>query len=230
MPTRTGRPCSWRALRALSTMIIAPLRSQPVSPQPTACSSSRPRFRTEGATLGPSPKSRSPPAASSGPGQGRRSAVRPRFRACRTRPLVARLRQVFEHLIAMSEAFWNVNGAVVVGGQLDFDVLEKGRALRPQVHDDVKDAAAGASNVPRLRRRRVLEVHSSHCPAGPVEPDVRLGDHGLEPVPLELMLAKGAGEEAAVVLPRLDVHDERTAELRLRESNPSSSTRAVCRA
>src|SRR5258708_3068726 len=56
--------------------------------------------------------------------------------------LVAGLGAVLEHLVAMSEPLRHVQRPVVVGAQLDGDVLQVGGALRPQVDDDVEDRSA----------------------------------------------------------------------------------------
>ena len=73
--------------------------------------------------------------------------------------LVAGLGVVLEHLVAVGEALRHVERAMVVRGQLDLDVLEVGRALRPQVDDDVQDRAPGSPDQLGLGRRRILEVH-----------------------------------------------------------------------
>ena len=66
----------------------------------------------------------------------------------------------------------------------------------------------------RLGRRRELEVHPAQRALGGVVGQVGLGDHRLQPVLLELVLAERPGEEAAGVATRLDVDDERAGELR----------------
>ena len=70
-----------------------------------------------------------------------------------------------------------------------------------------------------LGRGRILEVHAAQRALGLVEGDVGLGDHRLQPVLRELVLAEGAGEEPAVVLPALEVDDERALQLRLGEDH-----------
>ncbi len=55
-----------------------------------------------------------------------------------------------------------------------------------------------------------------------VEGDVGLRDHRLQAVRRELVLAEGAREEPAGVLPALEVDDERSGELGLREDHPAS--------
>ena len=100
----------------------------------------------------------------------------------------------------MGEALGHVQRAAVVGAELDLDVLEEGRALRAQVDDDVDDRAARAAHELRLRGGRELEVHPAQRALVLVEGDVRLRDHGLETVLLELVLAERAREVAAVVL------------------------------
>ena len=68
----------------------------------------------------------------------------------------------------------------------------------------------------RLGGGRKLEVHAAQRAALPVERDVGLRDHGLEPVLLELVLAERAREEAALVLTALEVDHERAGERRSR--------------
>ena len=101
---------------------------------------------------------------------------------------------------------------MVVGAQLDGDVLEIGRALGSEVDDDVDDRAARAAHELRLLSGGELEVHSSKRSLALVEGDVRLRDQGLKPVIGELVLAEGSREKAAVVLPPLEVDDERAAQ------------------
>ena len=60
--------------------------------------------------------------------------------------LVARLRAVAQRLITMREALWHVEGAAVLLVQLDGNVLEVGRAFRPQIYDDVENRAACAAH------------------------------------------------------------------------------------
>ena len=55
--------------------------------------------------------------------------------------LVARLGLVPQHLVAVREALRHVERAVVVLAQLDGDVLQVGRALGPEVDDDVENRA-----------------------------------------------------------------------------------------
>ena len=59
-------------------------------------------------------------------------------------------------------------------------------------------------------------------PAHVVEGDVRLGDHGLEAVIGELVLAERAGEVATRVLPPLQVDQERAGQCRLGEDHVPS--------
>ena len=65
----------------------------------------------------------------------------------------------------------------------------------------------------------ILKVHPAHRALAPVEGEVGLRDHRLEPVLLELVLAEGAGEEAAVVLLAIEVDHERPFELGLGEDH-----------
>src|SRR4051812_4648602 len=133
--------------------------------------------------------------------------------------LVARLGSVLERLVAVAKPFRDVEAAVVVRRQLDGDVLEIRRALRPEVHDDVEDRSAGRPHEFRLRRGRVLEVHSPDGSAAVVEGDVRLRDDRLQPALLELLLAEDAGEEAAAVFPALDVDEESALQPGFREDH-----------
>ena len=81
--------------------------------------------------------------------------------------------------------------------------------IAPRVHRTSFVSAAGGNwkciprSVPLRRLKR----------------DVGLCDHRLEPVILELVLAERPGEEPAIVLPALEVDDERARELRLREDH-----------
>ena len=59
-------------------------------------------------------------------------------------------------------------------------------------------------------------------PAKPVEADVRLRDDRLQPVLGKLVLAEGAREEPAVVLPSLEVDDEGSLQLGLGEEQVRS--------
>ena len=56
--------------------------------------------------------------------------------------LVARLGVVDERLVAVREPLRHVERPAVLGAELGRDVLEEGRALGPQVDDDVDDRAA----------------------------------------------------------------------------------------
>ena len=87
-----------------------------------------------------------------------------RLRRVELADLVARLGAVLEHLVAVREPLRHVERAMIVGGQLDRDVLEVRRALRTQVDDDVEDRPARAAHELRLRSRRELEVHPAERP------------------------------------------------------------------
>ena len=121
---------------------------------------------------------------------------------------VARLGPVDQRLVAVGEPLRHVEGASVLLVEADGDVLEIRGALRPEVDDDVDDRAARAPDDLGLGRRRELEVHSAEGAGCAVERHVRLGDHRLQPVALELVLAERAGEVPAVVLTALEVDDE----------------------
>src|SRR5215213_711758 len=142
MPTRMGLPAASRALRALSTMIMASPRdldaeghllAQPLLPGLQE-GSVPVLLRDHGDRQGPlEPKARVV------------VAQRPLVRwAVELADLVARLRPVGQDLVAMGEALGDEQRAMVVLGELDLDVLEPGRRLRPEVHDDVEDRPASA--------------------------------------------------------------------------------------
>ena len=87
---------------------------------------------------------------------------------------------------------------MVVGGELDRDVLEVGRALRTQVDDDVEDRAPRARA--RAWSRRPADTGSASRAACPwlVERDVGLGDDRLQPV-----LANSCWQNVRAKNPRL---------------------------
>ena len=144
--------------------------------------------------------------------------------------LVARLRLVDEGLVAVREPLRHVQRAAVVLVQLDARCSEVCRALGPQVDDDVDDRAARAADDLRLGLRRILEMHAAQRARRRVEGDVRLGDHGLEPVIGELVLAERAREVAARVLPALQVDHEGARQRRLCEDHVSPLLRSgLCR-
>ena len=70
-----------------------------------------------------------------------------------------------------------------------------------------------------LRRRRKLEVHAAHGACDAVEGDVRLGDHRLEAVVGELVLAERAREVPTVVLTPLELDHERSGQRGLLEDH-----------
>ena len=207
-------PASSRALSALSTMIIEPLLRMLRAVR-------RVILRCElGSTSSSKAQARSLSEISvTGSGQVRPSRGSSYVQAalCARRvelaDLVARLGLVLQHLVAVREALGHVERAVVVGGELDGDVLEVGRALRAQVDDDVENRAARAAHELRFRRRRILEVHAAQRALASVERDVGLRDDRLEPVLGEFVLAERAREETAVVLAALEVDDERALSL-----------------
>ena len=128
----------------------------------------------------------------------------------------------------MREPLRHVERAAVVLVQLDGDALQVGRALGPQVDDDVDDRAARAADDLRLRLRRKLEVHAAQRARDVVEGDVRLRDHGLQAVVGELVLAERAREEAARVLAPLEVDHEgagSAVSVKITCSTPSAQAR-----
>jgi hypothetical protein len=122
----------------------------------------------------------------------------------------------------MTEALRDVDGAMVVAGELDRDVAEVRRTLRSQVDDDVEHGAAGTADELRLGGRRILEVDAADRAAKPVEADVRLRDDRLQPVLGKLVLAEGAREEPPVVLPSLEIDDKGSLQLGLGEEQVRS--------
>src|SRR6266568_2680798 len=84
----------------------------------------------------------------------------PAFRAGRVElaHLIARLGPILEDFITVREPFGDVQRAVVVGRELDRDVLEVRRALGTKVHDDVEDRPARRPHELRLGRRRQFEM------------------------------------------------------------------------
>src|SRR3954467_5130867 len=117
IPTRTGLPCSSRALRALSTMIIASSLAPPALQLWLDLLELLPR-RVLGRDFPQRQRPRQP--------QARVGVVQPAFRARRVElaHLVAGLGAVLEHLVAVREPLRHVERAVVVGGQLHRHVLQ----------------------------------------------------------------------------------------------------------
>ena len=75
-------------------------------------------------------------------------------------------------------------------------MLEVGGAFRAKVDDDVKDRATRAAHDFCLGCGWTLKVHAAQCAFFVVKGHVRLRNHGLEPVRLELLLAESPREEA----------------------------------
>ena len=148
---------------------------------------------------------------------GRRSEAALGLRRVELADLVARLGRVFEDLVAVRETFRDVEGAVVVRGELDRDVLEVGRALgrrstmmsriAPRVTRTSFVSAAGG-NWKCIPRRSPCLLKAMLAWA------ITVSGHDRE-----LVLAERAREEAAVVLTALEVDDERASELRLDEEH-----------
>src|SRR5262249_13251131 len=175
IPTRIGLPCSWRALSALSTMIMAF--------PPAARRSNRHlplQFRLDLVERLPGAILRGDLPDGQRPGKSEATVVerQPAFgvRRVELSDVVAGLGAVFEHLVSVRETLRDVERAVVFGAQLDRDVLEIGRTLRTQVDDDVQDRSARGAHQLGLGRGRVLEVHPPHSPFVLVEGDVGLGN------------------------------------------------------
>src|SRR5882724_9690302 len=129
--------------------------------------------------------------------------------------LVARLRTVFERLVPVSESAGHVERAVIVRAQLHRDGLQKSGTLGAEVHDHVEDRSARGPDQLRFGMGRVLEMQAAHRALLLGVRDVDLRHLWLETVLGELPAAKGAREEAAVVLAPLQIQDERTLQLRL---------------
>ena len=107
---------------------------------------------------------------------------------------------------------------MIVRGQLHGDVLEVGRALGPQIDDDVEDRAAACSA--RASSRRPADTGSAcraACPCAGSTPMLACAMTGFSPCCRELVLAEGAGKEPALVLARFEVDDERALQFRLSE-------------
>jgi len=120
---------------------------------------------------------------------------------------------------------------MVVGSELDLHVLEVGRALRAEVHDDVQDRPAGRAHELGLGGGRVLEVHAAQRSLLVVERQVRLRDHRVQAVLGHLFLAERPREEPAGVLHAFELDDEGPFELRFREYHgeihPSDTSNVV---
>src|SRR5271154_5195288 len=87
-------------------------------------------------------------------------------------------------------------------------MFEIGWTLRTEIHYDVEDCAARGAHEFCLRCRRKLEMHSAKRPPPCAESDIRLCYHRVQPVFSQLFLAEGAREEAATVIPRLDIYNK----------------------
>src|SRR5882762_1532712 len=214
-PTRIAFPCSSLALNALSTMIMVGSRAHPALHLALDFLEVLP-----GGVLGRDDGDRQWPLQA----QARIERREPSLGAGRVElaDLVARLRRVLERLIPVREALGHIQRAVVVGAQIHGDRFQEGRALGPQVDDDVEDRPARGADQLRLGVGRILEVHPAQRALPLVVGDVRLRDHRLEAVLGELVLAKGAREEAAVVVPPLQIEDEGALQLGLGEDHDSS--------
>ena len=119
----------------------------------------------------------------------------------------------------MRESLRDVQGPMVLLSQFDRQVPKVAGRFGPQVHDDVEDRTAGGADQFRLSGRRALEMHPPQCPHSVVVCEVGLGDHGLQAVFCELLLAERSGEESAIILAQLEVDHERPAEFGLGEDH-----------
>ena len=102
-------------------------------------------------------------------------------------------------------------------------MLQIGRALGPQVDNDVQNATARASHQFRLGGRWKLEMHSAHCALLAVVSDIDLRNDRLQPMRLEFFFAECAGEEAALVFPALQIDEKGPFQLGLSENQVSVS-------
>src|SRR5882672_1098352 len=191
MPTRIGLPSRSRAFSALSTIITVPSQPCPCCPTQVGAVPSATRldahftlqFRLDliqgqpAAVLGRHLADRKRPAQPE-PAIVVQEAAFGRRRV-ELADLVAGLGLVGEHLVAMRKPLGHVERAVVVGGELDSDVIQIGRALRSQIDDDVENCTARAPHQLGLCRRRVLEMHAAERSLAGVEGDVALCDDGL---------------------------------------------------
>src|ERR1700682_1176855 len=212
MPPRLVLPCSSLAFNAVSTMIIVPSRHHFAL---HFCLDLRERLPRR--VLGRDDCNLQRPDELEPGVEGRQAALR--AGGVELAYLVAGLRPVLERLIAVREPLPHVEGPVVVGAQLHRDGCQEGRALRPQIHDDVEDGSPRGAHQLGLGVRRELEVHPPHGPLAFVEGDVALRDHRLETVLGELLLTEGAREEPPVVVAPLEIEDEGAFELRFREDH-----------
>ena len=113
----------------------------------------------------------------------------------------------------MREALRHVQRTAVLFVQLNGNVVEIARAFRAQIYDDIKNRAAGAPHQLGLRRRRKLEVHSTHCALPKVVRDICLCDNGLESVSGEFFLAESSREKPSWVFPAFKVDNVRSLKL-----------------
>ena len=152
MPTRIGRPSASRAFSAVSTMI---------TPRPPFAGAARARSRRAAPSARPSPRST---ATGSGQLEAEPRIVaargRPRRRACRTRRRSSSspCRRPASGSRARTARARRASGRSPRRAATA-TCCEVGRALGPQVDDDVDDRAARAADDLRLGRRRKLEVH-----------------------------------------------------------------------
>src|SRR5690242_3957388 len=127
--------------------------------------------------------------------------------------LIACIRIVAERLIAMGKTLRNVKCALVVLVQLNRHVLQIGRALRTQIHNDVENCTTGAAHQLALGRRRILEMHAAQRSLLEIGCEVGLGNDRFQPMSLEFILAKRSREEASRVLPALQIDNKSTFKL-----------------
>ena len=209
--TRIGRPSASRRRRAVSTMITAPPSIAPIGHPALELVLDLRERRPRGVLLG---DLASPAAASSGRGPDRTATGRPRRPACRTRrpDSSSRSRPRAPGSRARSAPGRTARGRC--RRELDLDVLQVRRALRAEVDDDVEDRAARAAHELGLGGRRELEVHpAQRALARLLNARFAWAITGSQAVLLELVLAERPREEAAVVLPALEVDDEGAGEL-----------------
>src|ERR1700752_1508674 len=107
----------------------------------------------------------------------------------------------------MRESFWNIDCAMIIFGQFNFNMLEVGRAFRAKVDNDVNDGAPCTTYCFCLRRWRKLKVHSPKRTFVMIEGYVSLGDRGLQSMRSKFLLAESSCEDPAIVASRLDLND-----------------------
>src|SRR5262249_3964624 len=102
--------------------------------------------------------------------------------------------------------------------ELDGNMLQICGAFRAQVHDDVQNSAPRAADELRFGRRRVLEMHTADTSFLASRCHVDLGNECLQPMSLELILAKSSCKKSSPVLPALQLDNEGSFQFGLGEN------------